>query len=95
MPNWSKNDIILVRYPFSDLSSSKVRPTVVVGALKLLFSLACRMQACPSEGRVARFNSWVRGYSGIAQLVESAAVNRVVVGSSPTPGANSHPCPNR
>jgi mRNA interferase MazF len=32
MPNYSKNDIILVRYPFSDLSSSKVRPAVVVSA---------------------------------------------------------------
>jgi len=26
----NKNDLILVRYPFSDLSSSKVRPAVVV-----------------------------------------------------------------
>ena len=32
MPNYSKNDIILVQYPFSDLSSSKVRPAVVVSA---------------------------------------------------------------
>ena len=32
MPSCSKNDIILVRYPFSDLSSSKVRPAVVVNA---------------------------------------------------------------
>jgi len=31
MPNYSKNEVILVRYPFSDLSSSKVRPAVVVG----------------------------------------------------------------
>ncbi|MEH1946586.1 MAG: type II toxin-antitoxin system PemK/MazF family toxin [Nostoc sp.] len=30
MPNYSKNDIILVQYPFSNLSSSKVRPAVVV-----------------------------------------------------------------
>ena len=30
MPNYSKNDIILVRYPFSNLSDSKVRPAVVV-----------------------------------------------------------------
>ncbi|WP_017653040.1 type II toxin-antitoxin system PemK/MazF family toxin [Fortiea contorta] len=30
MPSYSKNDIILVRYPFSDLSGSKVRPAVVV-----------------------------------------------------------------
>ncbi len=32
MPSYSRNDIILVRYPFSDLSSSKVRPAVVVSA---------------------------------------------------------------
>lgn len=32
MPSYSKNDVILVRYPFSDLSSSKVRPAVVVNA---------------------------------------------------------------
>ena len=30
MPSYFKNDVILVRYPFSDLSSSKVRPAVVV-----------------------------------------------------------------
>ncbi|MFM2302632.1 MAG: hypothetical protein RLZZ135_35 [Cyanobacteriota bacterium] len=30
MPSYSKYDVILVRYPFSDLSSSKVRPAVVV-----------------------------------------------------------------
>ena len=32
MPSYSKTDIILVRYPFSDLSSSKVRPAFVVSA---------------------------------------------------------------
>lgn len=30
MPSYSKNDVVLVRYPFSDLSRSKVRPAVVV-----------------------------------------------------------------
>lgn len=35
MANYSKNEVILVRYPFSDLSSSKVRPAVVVSALHL------------------------------------------------------------
>lgn len=30
MPNCSKNDVILVRYPFSDLSNAKVRPAVIV-----------------------------------------------------------------
>ena len=32
MPNYSKNDVILVRYPFTDLSGSKVRPAVIVSA---------------------------------------------------------------
>ncbi len=32
MPNYSKNDIILVKYPFSDLSILKVRPAVVISA---------------------------------------------------------------
>ena len=32
MPNSSKNDIVLVRYPFSDLSGAKVRPAVIVSA---------------------------------------------------------------
>lgn len=32
MPSYSKNDILLVRYSFSDLSDSKVRPAVVVSA---------------------------------------------------------------
>ena len=32
MANSSKNDVILVRYPFSDLSSAKVRPAVVASA---------------------------------------------------------------
>lgn len=32
MPNYSKNIVILVRYPFSDLSNTKVRPAVIVNA---------------------------------------------------------------
>ncbi len=32
MPSYSKNDVILVRYPFSDLSSVKVRPGIVINA---------------------------------------------------------------
>ncbi len=32
MANSSKNDITLVRFPFSDLSGAKVRPAVVVSA---------------------------------------------------------------
>ncbi len=35
MPNYSKNDVVLVRYPFADLSDSKVRPAVVVSTLHI------------------------------------------------------------
>ena len=30
MPNFSINNVVLVRYPFTDLTSAKVRPAVVV-----------------------------------------------------------------
>ena len=30
MHNYLRNDVILVRYPFTDLSGSKVRPAVIV-----------------------------------------------------------------
>ncbi len=30
MPNYSLNEVILVRYPFSDLTNFKVRPAIVV-----------------------------------------------------------------
>jgi mRNA interferase MazF len=32
MPSYSKPEIVLVRYPFSNLTSAKVRPAVVVNA---------------------------------------------------------------
>jgi mRNA interferase MazF len=32
MPSYSGNEIVLVRYPFSDLTSAKVRPAVIVNA---------------------------------------------------------------
>jgi mRNA interferase MazF len=30
MPSYFRNDIILIQYPFSDLSTTKVRPAVIV-----------------------------------------------------------------
>lgn len=32
MPSYSKNEVVLVRYPSSDLSGSKVRPAVVINS---------------------------------------------------------------
>jgi mRNA interferase MazF len=32
MPSYSRNDVLLVRYPFTDLSGVKVRPAIAVHA---------------------------------------------------------------
>lgn len=32
MPNYLKNDAVLVSYPFSDLSKSKIRPAIIVNS---------------------------------------------------------------
>jgi mRNA interferase MazF len=32
MPSYSRNDVLLVRYPFTDLSGFKVRPAIAVHA---------------------------------------------------------------
>ena len=32
MPSFSKNEVVLVRYPFSHLTAAKVRPGVIVNA---------------------------------------------------------------
>ena len=32
MPNYSRNDFILIKFPFSDLSNSKIRPAIVINS---------------------------------------------------------------
>ena len=32
MPSYLKNEIVLIRYPFSDLTNFKVRPAVIINA---------------------------------------------------------------
>lgn len=32
MPSFSKTEVIIVRYPFSDLSAAKVRPAIIVSS---------------------------------------------------------------
>jgi mRNA interferase MazF len=39
MPNYSKGEVILIRYPFSDLSQVKVRPAVIINARHVLHVL--------------------------------------------------------
>jgi len=33
MSSYSRGEVVLVRYPFSDLSGSKIRPAIIVNAL--------------------------------------------------------------
>lgn len=33
MPSYSRNEVVLIKYPFSDLSNAKVRPAVVVNSI--------------------------------------------------------------
>jgi len=39
MPSYSKGEVILVRYPFSDLSGAKVRPAIVVSSVHVSWDL--------------------------------------------------------
>ncbi len=61
MPNFSKNEIVLIRYPFSDLTELKVRPAVVVNAAhvsKDLFIVALTSKTLfPSSGPISFVNN--------------------------------------
>ncbi len=63
MPNYSKGDVVLVRYPFSDLSGAKVRPAVVVSVPHVsqdlfIVPLTSRTTALlPGEFRLADWQS--------------------------------------
>ena len=37
MPSFSKNDVVLVAYPFADRAGGKVRPAVIVSELLRLW----------------------------------------------------------
>lgn len=41
--NYLKNDVILVRYPFSDFSITKIRPAIIVITKKEMVRLFLRM----------------------------------------------------
>lgn len=39
MPNYSRNEVVLVRFPFSDLTNAKIRPAIVVNNLHVSHDL--------------------------------------------------------
>lgn len=88
MSSYSKNDIILVRYPFSDLSSSKVRPAVVVNAphisLDVLIVPLTSKTASLLEGEfvlsewlMAGLNVATAAKRGIYTIQESLVIKRI------------------
>ena len=50
MDSYSKNEVILVRYPYSDLTTSKVRPATIVG----MFSNSPDYSIVPLTSRTER-----------------------------------------
>jgi len=67
MPSYSKNDVILVRYPFSALSGVKVRPAIIVNAphasqdvfiVPLTSRTSCACQSASVSGHQQRIKLW-------------------------------------
>jgi mRNA interferase MazF len=90
MPSFSRNETILVRYPFSDLSSTKVRPAVVVHAPhpsqdSLIVPLTSRLEGLLpgefvlAEWRAAGMNVPTAVKRGIYTIHPSLVVKRLAV----------------
>lgn len=88
MPNYSKNDLILVRYPFSDLSAAKVRPAVVVSqkhTSRDLFIVPLTSQISSlldgefviTDWRAAGLNTPSAVKRGIFTIIENFAIKRL------------------
>ena len=88
MPNYSKNEIVLVSYPFSDLSGLKVRPAVVINGPHLshdllLTPLTSRIMSLLEgefvllKGREAGLNVVSAVKRGIFTIEERLVVKRI------------------
>ncbi|HMO80935.1 MAG TPA: type II toxin-antitoxin system PemK/MazF family toxin [Pyrinomonadaceae bacterium] len=88
MPNYSRFDVVLVKFPFSDLSGSKVRPAVVVNAPHIstdifVVPLTSKTEKLLSgefvlaEWKVAGLNVVTSAKRGIYTLKQTLVVKRV------------------
>jgi mRNA interferase MazF len=86
MPSYLKGSIVLVRFPFSDLSAAKVRPAVVVNApsrnvfVVPLTSKLDRLQAgefIMQEWKAAGLNVQTAVKRGLFTIHESLILKRV------------------
>jgi hypothetical protein len=92
-PSYSKHDIILVRYPFSDLSRSKVRPAVVVStshpSQDILITPLTSKTGSLLKGEFA-LSEWAAAGLNVATAQNACALNLVIflyraIGSSDRP----------
>lgn len=74
MPNCLKNEVILVHYPFTDLSATKVRPAVVIHAPHSSPDLI--LVPCTSQTAGLRPGEFVLGDWSAAGLHVPTAVKR-------------------
>ena len=73
MPNFSKPEVVLVRYPFSDLTSAKVRPAVVVNAAHAsqdLFVVALTSKTCGLLAGEFVLTDWRKAGLNVATAVK-------------------------
>jgi mRNA interferase MazF len=88
MPSYSKNDVLLVRYPFTDLSETKVRPAAVVHAQhpsedSIIVPLTSRTKALlPGEFII---DDWESAGLNVPTVVEEGVVHH---SSQPSNKAN-------
>jgi mRNA interferase MazF len=88
MPSYSKHEVILVQYPFSDLSAVKVRPAVIVNESHssqdiLIVPLTSRITALLpgefvlTEWQAAKLNVPSAAKRGIYTVHQSLVIKRV------------------
>jgi hypothetical protein len=66
MQTFSRNDVVLIRYPFSDLSQFKVRPAVIVGQDRespdlFIVPLTSRLSPCEHKEACRREEKAIAG----------------------------------
>lgn len=94
MASYSKNEVVLVRYPYSDLAGAKVRPAVVVGAPSIsqdvfVVPLTSRtasllpMEFVLSDWKTAGLNVQSAAKRGVYTIHERLVMKRLGTLSSP------------
>ena len=76
MPSFSRNNVVLVRFPFSDLSNAKIRPAVVVSSPHV--SQDIFVVALTSKKSSLRSGEFVLNDWSIAGLNVETALKRAV-----------------